>query len=82
MITDIFWHHSVLPSEDLITSTLSKLTLEETVTAESLADDEIDCCNFRSSGSRPRPAAATAAEDDTMVLVVLVVVNIVECVEV
>jgi hypothetical protein len=52
--------------------------LEETVTANSLADDEIDCGTFRYSGSRPRLAAASAAEDDMMVVVVVLVVIVVE----
>jgi hypothetical protein len=52
--------------------------LEETVTADSLADDEMDCRNLRYSRSSPRPAAAFAAEDDMMVLVVVVVVKVVE----
>jgi hypothetical protein len=52
--------------------------LAETVTADSLADDEIDCRNLRYSGSRPRPVAASAAEDDMMVVVVVVVVKVVE----
>jgi hypothetical protein len=50
--------------------------LEETGTADSVAGDEINCANFRYSGSRPRPGAASAAEDDIMVVVVLVVVNL------
>jgi NADH pyrophosphatase NudC (nudix superfamily) len=52
--------------------------LEETVTAETLAEDEIDCRNLRYSGSRPRPAAASAVENDMMVVVVVVVVKVVE----
>jgi hypothetical protein len=44
------------------------------VTADSLANDEIDCRNLRTSGSSPRPAATSAAEDDKMVVVVVVVV--------
>jgi hypothetical protein len=52
--------------------------LEDTVTADSLADDEIDCQNLRYSGSRPSPAVSSAAEDDLMVVVVVVVVKVVE----
>jgi hypothetical protein len=48
------------------------------VTADNLADDEIDCRNLRYSGSRPRPAAGSLAEDDMMVVVVVVVVKVVE----
>jgi hypothetical protein len=52
--------------------------LEETVIADSLANDEIDSRNSRFSGSRPRRAAASVAEDDMMVVVVVVVVRVVE----
>jgi hypothetical protein len=52
--------------------------LEETVTADSLANNEIYCQNFRSSGSRARLAAASAAEHNMMVVVVVVVVKVVE----
>jgi hypothetical protein len=55
--------------------------LEETVTADSLANDEIDCRNVRNSGSMRRPAVASAAEDDMMVVVVVVVVTVVELFE-
>jgi hypothetical protein len=52
--------------------------LEEKVTAESLANDLIDCQHLRHSRSRPRPVAASAVEDDMMVVVELVVVKVVE----
>jgi hypothetical protein len=77
-ITNIFWDHSSEPSDHLRPSTLSNLTLDETVTAASLADDKIDCRNLRYSGSRPRPAVASEAQSDMMVVVVVVVVKVVE----
>jgi hypothetical protein len=55
-----------------------QLDIGEQVTANSLADNEIDCRNLKYSGSRPMPAAASAAEDDIMVVVVVVVVKVVE----
>jgi hypothetical protein len=41
-ITDIFSDHSIYPLDEFRTSTLSNLILEETVTADSLAEDEIN----------------------------------------
>jgi hypothetical protein len=52
--------------------------LEETVIADSLADDEIDYPNLTYSESRPRPAAPSAAEDDMILVVVVVVMKVVE----
>jgi hypothetical protein len=72
----MFWDHSSYPSDDFRPSKLSNLTLEEMVSAASLADDEIDDQNFRYSGSRPRQAAASTAEDDMIVVVVVVVVKV------
>jgi hypothetical protein len=57
------------------------LILEETLTADSLAKDEIDCQNLKFSGSRLRPAVASAAEYNT-VIVVVVIVELVERFEV
>jgi hypothetical protein len=54
------------------------LILDETVTADHLAEDKIDRQNCRYSGSRPRPAASSEAEDNMMVVVVVVVVQVVE----
>jgi hypothetical protein len=74
-------HPQVIGIDDIRTAMLSNLTLEETVMADSLADDEIDYRNVRYSGLRPRRAASSAAEDDMMVLVVVAVVKVVEWVE-
>jgi hypothetical protein len=52
--------------------------LEETVTADILAEDEINSRHLRYSGSRPRRVAVSAADDDMMVVVVVVVVKVVE----
>jgi hypothetical protein len=48
------------------------------VTADSLADEEIDCGHSRYSGSRPTLVVALAAEDDMMVVGVVVVVKVVD----
>jgi hypothetical protein len=77
-ITDMFCYHSSQPSDDLRTSMLFNLTFEETGMADTLAKDDIDCRNLRYSRSRPRPGAVSAAEEDMMDVVVVVVVNIVE----
>jgi hypothetical protein len=54
------------------------LIVEETVTADNLAEDEIDSRNLRYSRLRPRPVPESAADDDMMVVVVVVVVTVVE----
>jgi hypothetical protein len=46
-----------------------KLKFEETVTADKLAESEIDFRNSRNSGWRPRPAAVSAAEDNMIMIV-------------
>jgi hypothetical protein len=56
--------------DDLRTSTLSNFILEEMVTANNLATDEIDAQNLRYSRSSPRLAVASTAEDDSMIEVV------------
>jgi hypothetical protein len=52
--------------------------MEKTVTADNLVKDKIDYQNLRYFGSRPRPAAGSAAEDYMMVLVVLRIMKGVE----
>jgi hypothetical protein len=47
------------------------------VTANSVADDKIDCRNLRYSRSSPRPATASATKDNMMGVVVVVVVKVV-----
>jgi hypothetical protein len=54
------------------------LRFEETVIVNSLAKDKIDCRNFRYSGSRQRPAGASAGDYDTMVVVVVVVLKVIK----
>jgi hypothetical protein len=49
--------------------------LEETATADNFAKDEIDYGNFSYSRSSPRLGAASGAEDDTMMVEVVVVFN-------
>jgi hypothetical protein len=43
------------------------------VTADRIAEDEIDCRGLKYSRSRQRPTVASAAEDDIMMVVVVVV---------
>jgi hypothetical protein len=56
-------------------SCISRNTL---LTADSSADDEIDCGKLRDSGLRPRSSAASTAENNMMVVVVVVVLKVVE----
>jgi hypothetical protein len=46
--------------------------LEEKMMADNLPSDRIDFQNVRFSGSRPRLVAASAAEADMMIVVVVV----------
>jgi hypothetical protein len=77
-ITKICWDHNLYPSVHVRTSMLSNLILEDTVTADNLAEDEINCENFKSSGLRQRRVAVSAADDDMMGVVVVVIVKVVE----
>jgi hypothetical protein len=56
---------------------VSNLTLEEIVTPDNSAEDEIENNNFRYSGSRPRSEVASAADDARRVVPVVAVVNII-----
>jgi hypothetical protein len=69
-ITDMFYNKSSYPSDNLRTSTLSNFTLEKRLTADNLAEEELDCRNLKNSGSRRSPAAASAAQDDFVIVVV------------
>jgi hypothetical protein len=55
---------------------LSNLTLEITLSADNLAEDTIDYENLRYSRSRLGPVAASAAEDDMMVVIEVVIVTV------
>jgi hypothetical protein len=46
--------------------------------ADGLAEEEINCQNFRYSRPRPNLASASAAKDDRIVVVMVVVVKAVE----
>jgi hypothetical protein len=77
-IIDSFWAHNSKPSDDLRTSRLFNVTLEETVIADSLAEDDIHCRNSRYSGLSLRTAAALSVYDYMMIVVLVVVVKVVE----